>query len=168
MPVRRTVILIGILVAALVAGGVVVVAGRDGPVGESVIGEGAVRLAPDDPGVVARGAEIYAEACAGCHGAKLEGEANWRQRKADGRLPAPPHDRSGHTWHHPDFMLFLLTKHGPAALMEGRAYETDMPGFADSLSDREIVAVLSYIKSTWPPAIRARHDKINARAAAGG
>ena len=31
------------------------------------------------------------------------------------------------------------------------------------LSDEDIVAVLSYIKSTWPDRIRARHDEINER-----
>ena len=29
-------------------------------------------------------------------------------------------------------------------------YQTDMPGFAGVLSDAEIIAVLDYIKSTWP------------------
>src|SRR3546814_16576935 len=36
-----------------------------------------------------------------------------------------------------------------------------MPGYEGTLSDEAIVAVLSYIKSTWPAAIRARHDRMN-------
>ena len=62
------------------------------------------------------GARIYALHCASCHGMKLEGQPNWRQRLANGRMPAPPHDESGHTWHHPDEVLFGITKRGRAAV----------------------------------------------------
>lgn len=126
-----------------------------------------IRLDPENAALVAQGREVYRDACASCHGAALQGQPDWQRRNADGRLPAPPHDASGHTWHHPDALLFALTKQGPAALIEDRTYVSDMPGFADTLSDRDIVAVLSYIKSTWPPEVRARHDAINARAAGG-
>jgi mono/diheme cytochrome c family protein len=124
----------------------------------------AIALAPDDASLVADGRAIYAEACASCHGADLEGQPNWRQRNADGRLPAPAHDPSGHTWHHPDMVLFTLTKYGPTALSDGGRYQSDMPGFEGVLDDRSIIAVLSYIKSTWPAEIRRRHDEMNARA----
>ncbi|MDZ3836180.1 MAG: cytochrome c [Rhodospirillales bacterium] len=96
-----------------------------------------------------RGAEIYAANCASCHGAKLEGQPDWKSRLPSGRLPAPPHDASGHTWHHPDDVLFRITREGPAAVVGG-GYESDMPGFAGVLSDDEIRAVLEFIKSTWP------------------
>lgn len=117
-------------------------------------------LRPDDPVSVARGAEVYEKSCAACHGARLEGQPNWRQRRADGRLPAPPHDHTGHTWHHADQLLFDLTKFGPAAVA-GPDYASDMPAYEKTLSDSDILAVLSYIKSTWPPEIRARHDQLN-------
>lgn len=128
---------------------------------------GGIRLEPGNDTLVAEGRTIYRDVCASCHGAALEGQPNWQQRKADGRLPAPPHDASGHTWHHPDNVLFLLTKHGPSALITDRAYPSDMPGYDGVLSDRAIVAVLSYIKSTWPQDIQVRHDALNARAAGG-
>src|SRR5690606_30865838 len=69
-----------------------------------------VRLRPDDAAVTALGQKVYAAQCAACHGARLEGQPNWRVRGPDGRLPAPPHDASGHTWHHPDELLFRITK----------------------------------------------------------
>lgn len=114
-----------------------------------------------DPTAVAAGEKIYAEHCATCHGADLEGEPNWKTRDADGYAPAPPHDVSGHTWHHPDRQLFDLTKHGPAQVV-GQGYRSRMPGYAGILSDHEIVAVLAFIKSTWPAHIRARHNDLNA------
>ena len=114
-----------------------------------------------DAGQVARGKQVYADHCAACHGANLEGQPNWRERRPDGKLPAPPHDASGHTWHHSNAQLFDITKRGTAALA-GPGYQTDMREFGTVLSDAEIWAVLAYIKSTWPPEIRARHDRIDA------
>ena len=60
---------------------------------------------------------------------------------ASGRLPAPPHDASGHTWHHPDEVLFRIVDEGTAALVGG-GYESDMPAFGDAMTDKEIRAVL--------------------------
>lgn len=160
MPGRATVLVVGVLVL-MVAVGALLFTGWDDE------DSGSIRLDPSDPALVADGRRIYREACAACHGFALEGQPDWQTRMPDGRLPAPPHDPSGHTWHHPDTALFLLTKHGPAAMINDPGYLTDMPGFADVLADRDILAVLSYIKSTWPADIRARHDTINARAAGG-
>ncbi len=113
---------------------------------------------------MARGGEIYAEYCASCHGASLQGEPAWQERKPDGRLPAPPHDVSGHTWHHVDKVLFEITKVGPAKLIGDPSYETDMPAFEGVLSDADIVAVLSFIKSQWPNGVIVRHDAANEQA----
>ncbi|MBI4724835.1 MAG: cytochrome c [Rhodomicrobium sp.] len=98
---------------------------------------------------IALGRKLYAEHCAGCHGPNLEGQPNWRRRLPSGRMPAPPHDASGHTWHHSDDTLFRITKEGAAAIIGG-GYESDMRGFGGVLSDGEIRAVLTFIKSTWP------------------
>ncbi len=117
------------------------------------------RIPYGDSAMVERGRAVYAEACASCHGANLEGQENWRERMANGRLPAPPHDESGHTWHHPDQQLFDITKYGVAKFAPP-GYETDMPGFEGVLSDSDILASLAYIKSTWPEAIQRRHDQM--------
>lgn len=118
----------------------------------------------DDAELVALGRQVYAAHCAECHGADLRGETpDWRQRKPNGRLPAPPHDESGHTWHHGDAQLFAITKHGVAALVGG-GYESDMPAYDGVLSDREIWAVLAYIKSTWPDRIRRVQEQRTAAA----
>ncbi|GAW37233.1 cytochrome c6 [Roseovarius sp. A-2] len=109
---------------------------------------------------VALGQELYAANCAACHGAKLEGEPDWKRRKDNGRMPAPPHDASGHTWHHADRQLFTITKFGVNAIVPG--YESDMPGFEGVLSDDEIKAVLAFIKSTWPERARDFQAEVTA------
>lgn len=124
-------------------------------------GENAGRLKPNDDQVVTLGQSIYKAQCASCHGTDLEGEPNWRQLKPDGTMPAPPHNKRGHTWHHSDEVLFRLTKFGLAAYLNNPDYKSAMPAYENILTDNEIVAVLSYIKSTWPEEIRKRHDRLN-------
>jgi mono/diheme cytochrome c family protein len=125
------------------------------------------RANPADANQVALGAKVYAQHCAACHGAKLEGQPNWRSPLPTGRMPAPPHDESGHTWHHTDEMLFGITKEG---LVPGKyappGHQSDMPAFGKVLSDDEIWAVLAYIKSHWktPALLEARKEMVrNAR-----
>ena len=124
-----------------------------------------ISLQHKDRAVVDVGKAIYAENCASCHGVVLEGQANWRQRGVEGYLPAPPHDERGHTWRHPDSYLFLMTKYGIEEMI-GKSYPNNMPVFEDKLTDDEIIAALSYIKSTWSGRIQLKHDQINARAKA--
>ncbi|RSK32311.1 c-type cytochrome [Rhodovulum iodosum] len=115
-------------------------------------------LAPD----LARGQAIYAQACASCHGAALEGQIDWRSRGPDGRLPAPPHDATGHTWHHSDRVLLDITMRGTAAVVGG-GYESNMPGFADIYSEDELRDVLEWIKTQWPERERVHQAQVTAR-----
>jgi mono/diheme cytochrome c family protein len=114
-----------------------------------------LRIDATDANLVARGAAVYAQHCAACHGKDLEGQPDWQSRNAQGRLPAPPHDTTGHTWHHDDQVLFDVTKYGLAKVAPP-GYQSDMPAFGNTLADKDIVAVLAFIKSRWPPLI---HDK---------
>lgn len=115
---------------------------------------GSAFIDPADQALVIQGKAVYANNCASCHGAELQGQKNWRERLPNGRLLAPPHDETGHTWHHPDGMLFDIIKNG---LVAGRTappnYKSDMPAYTGILSDEEIIAVLAYIKSSWPPKV---------------
>lgn len=94
---------------------------------------------------VEQGATLYATHCAACHGAALEGQPNWKRRNADGSLPAPPHDSTGHTWHHSDEVLLYVTANGGAAFDPN----SKMPAFGDTLTEAEQRAVLAFIKSHW-------------------
>lgn len=105
------------------------------------------------------GRALYVQYCASCHGQNLEGQPNWRQPLANGSMPAPPHDASGHTWHHPDTVLFQITKQGgqsdPTA-----GFVSTMPAFGNQLSDDQIWTILNYIKSTWPPEVQAAQRQV--------
>jgi S-disulfanyl-L-cysteine oxidoreductase SoxD len=109
-----------------------------------------------DPAIVSLGETIYADYCAECHGQNLEGEAEWQERNADGSFRAPPHDASGHTWHHSDRILRESILEGGARLNDLPGGGTsNMPAYAGTLGEQEIEAVLAYLKSSWPEEIRA-------------
>jgi mono/diheme cytochrome c family protein len=150
----------------ILAGGALVVAAAAAVALSPLLAKEEGGLLPyTDPQVVAQGRALYADHCAACHGAQLEGQPDWRRPDAEGYLPAPPHDETGHTWHHPDTLLFDITKHGTEAIVGG-TYRSNMQGFGDVLGDEEIIAVLAFIKSTWPPRIIELHDRLNADASA--
>lgn len=106
---------------------------------------------------LAAGKDLYAEQCASCHGLNLEGQANWQIRNADGTLPAPPHDVTGHTWHHDSQLLFEYTRLGGAGALAERGvtdFASAMPAFGQSLTDDDIWNILAYIQSEWPEDIQ--------------
>lgn len=112
---------------------------------------------------VASGKAIYERNCAACHGVNLEGQPDWKSRKPNGRMPAPPHDDSGHTWHHPDDILFGITKMGVSPPYGPPGYPSDMPAFGTALTDQQVWDVLAYIKSRWSPRAREAQSQITKR-----
>jgi mono/diheme cytochrome c family protein len=110
-----------------------------------VINQTAVPPLPTlNPDNVAQGAIVYTQSCAKCHGANLEGAPNWKQPLTDGSLPPPPHDASGHTWHHPDDLLINIVENGGIPPENSK-----MPAFKGQLNREQVVAVLEFIKSKW-------------------
>jgi len=104
------------------------------------------------------GKTLYSKNCASCHGANLQGQENWRSPDENGIFPAPPHDVSGHTWHHGDGLLFDYSKFGGAKAMDMRGvpeFNSGMPAFEETLTDAELWDIWAYIKSTWPERMQA-------------
>ena len=95
--------------------------------------------------IIEQGRQVYTAQCASCHGADLEGQPDWKSPLPSGRLPAPPHDESGHTWHHADELLFRIVKEGTTvALLSlggrlqeclGAAAELDAAGLSTTVAD---------------------------------
>lgn len=114
---------------------------------------GTAQASPADPSnrdQVRAGAVLYVEHCAECHGAALEGAENWQDSTEDGTYLPPPHDDSGHTWHHSDKVLFEYVKLGGDELFKDYPdIISAMPGFGDQLTDEEIWAILAFIKDSW-------------------
>ncbi|MGH1417162.1 MAG: c-type cytochrome [Pelagimonas sp.] len=103
------------------------------------------------------GQSLYVEHCASCHGANLEGQPDWRMPNENGVLPAPPHDETGHTWHHDNQLLFEYTQLGGEEALAARGvtgFASGMPGFGGALTDDDIWDILAYIRSTWPERVQ--------------
>ena len=107
-----------------------------------------------DAAEIALGQELYAVHCASCHGPELQGEVNWQTQNEDGSFRVPPHDASGHTWHHSDELLLESIRLGGSRLPDNIGGTSKMPAFAEVLTDRQMAAILAYIKSIWPEDIR--------------
>ncbi|WP_164662127.1 cytochrome c [Tropicibacter sp. Alg240-R139] len=104
-----------------------------------------------------KGQTLYGEHCASCHGVKLEGQSDWRTPDENGVLPAPPHDETGHTWHHDNQLLFEYTRLGGEEALAARGvtgFASGMPEFSDVITDDDIWDILAYIRSTWPDRVQ--------------
>jgi mono/diheme cytochrome c family protein len=109
------------------------------------------------------GRRIYAAQCAACHGARGEGQPAWDSLNAAGERPAPPHDRTGHTWKHSDAMLYRIVAEGWRDPFN-KTQRLTMPAFGQTLAPQDIRAVIEYLKTLWTPQQRAfqREESRNA------
>ncbi|MCA9869219.1 MAG: c-type cytochrome [Caldilineae bacterium] len=138
------------LVAALLMAGLLVAcAGNSVQPAASIPRPSAPPLPTLDAQQVLLGARVYRDNCAACHGADGEGQPDWKVPGPDGVYPAPPHDASGHTWHHGDGLLYQIINEGGASL-NVPDFKSNMPAFGSTLNDSDIQAVIEYLKSTWP------------------
>ena len=83
------------------------------------------------PELVAQGQTIFNETCAVCHGPNGEGDVG------------SPLNGSAHAWHHVDKQLISFVSDGIPG--------TAMAGHGEHLTDQEIGAVISFIKTWWTP-----------------
>jgi len=64
-------------------------------------------------------------------------------------FPPPPHDVTGHTWHHSDDLLLEIVTKGLDGVPSG------MPRFKGVLTDDDILSILEFFKSGWRDEERA-------------
>jgi mono/diheme cytochrome c family protein len=119
-----------------------------------------VSIQPLDSDQVAKGKAIYEANCSSCHGLEGEGSPSWQRRNPDDTYPPPPHDSSGHTWHHSDGLLYRIIKDG-GSIYETPGFKSAMPAFGERLSPDEIRAVITYLKSLWGPEERAFQAQVS-------
>lgn len=91
---------------------------------------------------VTRGAKLYQQNCASCHGRVAEGASHWRAPQPGGNS-APPLNGTGHAWHHPMKTMHYTIKYGSPG---GKG---KMPAWKDKLTDQEISDVIAWFQSKW-------------------
>lgn len=110
-----------------------------------VINQTAVAPLPTlNPEIMMQGEVLYAQHCASCHGVDLKGSPTWKELSPDGSLPPPPHDSTGHTWHHTDELLISIILNGGDT-----ASNSKMPAFKNALTEEDAISILEFIKSSW-------------------
>lgn len=97
--------------------------------------------------VLVDGETTYNTYCAACHGISGEGQnpEDPYAKDENGKFLAPPHNDTGHTWHHDDDLLIRIINDGGTG---GNQFNV-MPAFGELLSKDQIEAVLAYIKTFW-------------------
>lgn len=108
------------------------------------------------------GRRVYHAQCASCHGGRGEGAPDWKQPDNQGEMPAPPHDREGHTWKHADGMLYRIVKNGWRDPFN-KTQRLTMPAFGQTLSPAEIRAVIDYLETLWTPEQRRFQEEESRR-----
>jgi mono/diheme cytochrome c family protein len=97
---------------------------------------------------IAQGQVYYQQSCAACHG--LNGEGQFPdapfEPDATGRIGAPPHNGTGHTWHHSDEVLLRYITDGGFADPEN--FYT-MPRFDSTYNRVQAAVIIAYIKTLW-------------------
>ena len=107
---------------------------------------------------LARGAMLFKNNCASCHGDQGQGSTNWQKRDKDGKLPPPPLDGTGHTWHHPTRVLKYTIMNGTGKI------GGNMPAFKGKLSDADMDDILAFIQNKWPQPLYEAWYKTDQRA----
>ncbi|MHB8743297.1 MAG: c-type cytochrome [Sulfuricaulis sp.] len=103
---------------------------------------------------LSRGARLYQENCAECHGPEAQGHPDWRNPQV---VAAPPLDGSGNAWKRKKQDLIAVIKNGAS-----RQGVPAMPAWQGRLSDQDIEDIMTWFQSLWPADVYARWRQDNA------
>lgn len=100
-----------------------------------------------------RGARLFDEHCAQCHGPEAQGHPDWQNPQV---VAAPPLNGTGNDWKRSRAQLVAIIKNG--AMRKGTPV---MPAWSGRLSDQEIDDIISWFQALWPPEVYATWRKTN-------
>lgn len=101
------------------------------------------------PSSIARGANLFEQHCALCHGPQAQGHPDW-QTPSEGKFAAaPPLDGTGNDWKRSKSQMVAVIKNG----VRRANGDVIMPGWKDRLSEAEIEDIITWYQSLWPPEI---------------
>jgi mono/diheme cytochrome c family protein len=116
----------------------------------------------NDAAMTTRGAHTYWRQCRGCHGSYLQGQPFWQLVDANYGRRAPALDETGRAWRRSDEDLFHIIKFGRYA-ERPQTLGSQMPAFQGWLDDQDTLAVLAYVKASWPLGLRSLQAQRNPR-----
>jgi mono/diheme cytochrome c family protein len=100
---------------------------------------------------IARGARLYQEHCAQCHGPEAQGHPDWQHAKQQGYAAAPPLDGAGPVANRRKAEMIDIIRNG--VKQDGVPV---MPSWKGRVSDEEIEDVITWYQALWPSQVYAR------------
>ncbi len=106
---------------------------------------------------VTRGAALYQEHCAQCHGPEAQGHPDWQNPEV---AAAPPLNGTGNEWKRSRQELVARIKNG----IERKGVPV-MPAWKGRLSDEDVGDVIVWFQALWPADVYQGWLKTNAKPA---
>ncbi len=111
---------------------------------------------------IARGAALFGQHCAQCHGPQAQGHPDW-QTPSDGKFAAaPPLNGTGNDWKRSRAEL-------AAVIVGGARRASDkvevMPAWKGRMNERDVEDLLNWLQSLWPPEVYDAWSKAQAASA---
>jgi mono/diheme cytochrome c family protein len=107
----------------------------------------AVAVQHFSPDSVARGAVLFAERCAQCHGPQGQGHPDWQTPSNGQFAAAPPLNGTGNDWKRTRAELAAVIRHGVRRKSDNAEI---MPMWQGRLDERDIEDVINWMQSLWP------------------
>lgn len=105
---------------------------------------------------IARGARLYQENCAQCHGPEAQGHPDWQHAKQQGYAAAPPLDGTGPAIKRRKAEMIAIIRNG--LKQDGVPV---MPGWGARVSDDEIEDVITWYQALWPAQVYGRWRQLD-------
>lgn len=94
---------------------------------------------------ITRGASVYQEHCAECHGPQAQGHPSWSDQDIGTFVVAPPLDGTNEIWKKTKQQLVEVINNG--VIKDAKPV---MPGWKDRLSDQQVEDAIMWFQALWP------------------
>jgi mono/diheme cytochrome c family protein len=105
---------------------------------------------------ISRGALLYQQHCAECHGPEAQGHPDWKNARKLGFSAAPPLDGTGPASTRKKSDLVTIIRNG--VQYEGKPV---MPAWRGRVTDEDIENVILWFQALWPSQVYANWHKLN-------
>jgi len=94
-----------------------------------------------------RGAALFGEHCAQCHGPDGQGHPDWQTPSGDQFAAAPPLNGTGNDWKRSRVQLADIIRHGVRRASDKSEI---MPAWKGRLKEQDVEDVINFMQSMWP------------------
>ncbi|MCG6975965.1 MAG: c-type cytochrome [Acidiferrobacterales bacterium] len=94
---------------------------------------------------IARGAKLFQEKCAQCHGPEAQGHPDWERGRKEGYAAAPPLNGTGTDITLSKIKMMTIIRNG----LKQNGLPV-MPAWAGRVSDQDIEDVITWFQALWP------------------